>query len=339
MTEWRSARLFFCASCLCAGVAAAQEKGDIFPPPSDQIESLVSPAQQVKESIEKGRPAAFGQISEAGEPETFRTATEHHEHGKGFISRDNSDADFQSFEAFEGRAGRIPDTFDLRPSLTPIEDQGKCGDCWAFSLTALMRDGLALDGNDPGRLSQEWLADNSKEATGCNGGGFQSAKDLVRYGQPAWDECPYTAGTTGTITARCPLDLAPAARISGWHMLGKRGQNPTVRDIEAYMAMSGKPVVIAIAAGGGKWEDYAGGVYNGCKAARGTDHMMNIVGWDNEGARFDEKGNLPPGKGIWILRNSWGTSWGEDGYMRTKMTDRKGSRCNEVAREAAYFDF
>ena len=67
--------------------------------------------------------------------------------------------------------------------------------------------------------------------------------------------------------------------------------------------------------------------------------MINIVGWDNEGASFDANGNLPPGKGVWILRNSWGTSWGDGGFMRTKMTDAKGVRCNAVAKEAAYFDF
>jgi C1A family cysteine protease len=121
-------------------------------------------------------------------------------------------------------------------------------------------------------------------------------------------------------------------------MLGDATNGPTQQEIESYMVNSGKPISIAIGAGAGDWQGYSSGIYNGCTMGE-LDHMINIVGWDNEGAQFDAKGNLPPGKGVWILRNSWGTSWGEGGYMRTRMTDAQGQRCNNVAGQAAYFDF
>jgi C1A family cysteine protease len=266
---------------------------------------------------------------------TYQVSVGHRVHSKGFHQHAGGPArDYQKFGGKGLTSTNLPDTLDLRPSLTQIEDQGQCGGCWAFSLTATNRDGHAIGGNDPGRLSQEWLIDNSKEADGCNGGDFDSAADLVSPGgSPLYSACPYSSGS-----GKCAADLTPAASITGWHMLGDATNGPSVQDIEAQIASSGKPVSIAIAAAAGDWEDYSSGIYNGCTAGD-LDHMINIVGWDNQGAKFDSSGNLPAGKGVWILRNSWGTSWGESGYMRTQMTDATGARCNNVAAQAAYFDF
>jgi C1A family cysteine protease len=253
-------------------------------------------------------------------------------HMMGFVKKDLPASYWLPLKAAETP---LPDKFDLRKNLTQIEDQGNCGSCWAFSLTATHRDGHALGDGDPGRLSQEWLVDNSKEADGCNGGYFDSAVELITpKGQPLYSACPYKTGS-----GQCAAALPPAASIKGWHMLGDKDKGPTQREIETYMASSGKPISIGVDAESGDWMSYNGGVYNGCIATGNLDHMINIVGWDNEGQQFDASGNLPPGKGVWILRNSWSASWGEDGYMRTKMTDASGQRCNKVAEQAAYFDF
>ncbi len=251
-------------------------------------------------------------------------------HAKGFVKKNLPNA---AWKSFKNAKTDIPDRLDLRPQLTQVENQGWCGSCWAFSLTSTHRDGHAVMGKDPGRLSQEWLVEHSTYAAGCQGGYFDSAEVFVEHGQPLYSACPYKSGH-----GKCSADLPVAARVKAWFMLGEKDQPPTVRDIEAYMTLSGKPVSIAVAAAQGSWESYSGGVYTACKYGQ-LDHMINIVGWDNEGAQFDDNGNLPPGKGIWILRNSWGAGWGENGYMRSKMTDASGQRCNGVAEEGAFLEY
>jgi len=305
-----------------AGYAAAADRGVTFDQRGD-LGAFVSASQENAVS-----PA----VSAPEFPEfTFTEAKTPVAYAKGFIRKDLPAAFWKSFKNVKVV---IPNALDLRPGLTQIENQGSCGSCWAFSLTSTHRDGHALGGKDPGRLSQEWMVDNSTYAAGCQGGYFDSANDIVTpRGQPLYTACPYKNGNGG-----CAADLPQAAHINGWFMLGDKATGPAVKDIEAYMTSTGKPISMAVAAGVGRWQSYSGGVYNACKYGQ-LDHMINIVGWDNEGAAFDKDGNLPPGKGIWILRNSWGTSWGEKGYMRTKMTDAAGKRCNGVAEEAAAYDF
>lgn len=226
----------------------------------------------------------------------------------------------------------IPNTLDLRPMLSPIEDQGDCGSCWSFSLTATLRDSLIADGKDPGRLSQQYLVSCAKDSYGCDGGDFSSAKYFVNpKGAPDWNQMPYSA-TNG----KC-IKTLPKGSIGKWGMFEGNNGAPSQKQMIEYMVAYKKPLSVTVAAGAGLWEGYKSGIYNACVSGR-VDHMINLIGFDCEGSCvFDKKGALPKGKGYWILRNSWGTGWGERGFIRMKMTDTKGNRCNSVAEEACYF--
>ena len=225
----------------------------------------------------------------------------------------------------------VPDTFDLRPKLSMIENQGNCGSCWCFSLTAYLRDVWVLAGKDPGRLSQQYCVDCAP-GYGCNGGYFDGADAFKKpKGSPSWNSYPYVAKTQ-----RCKSST-PTASIRDWHMVG--GNNvPTSLEIEQAVLAYG-PLSITVAAGAGPWEGYdGGGVYNACTRGS-TDHMINIVGWNNRGCKHRADGSLDPAcKATWIVRNSWGIDWGENGYMETLQTDSSGRKCNNVAEEASFFE-
>lgn len=281
------------------------------------------------QAFSKPYPSENFRLRALNERWTFKYSR-HERHGKGLKKKFILQSERKSFL---DSSVSIPDKLDLREGLSPIQDQGECGSCWAHSLTATLEDGQLSMGKKIPSLSPQYLVDCASNADGCEGGYFDAALYLVRpKGSPSRKSYPYKAQD-----GKC-LNSPAIASIATYHLLGSSSRGPSTRDIEAYMSRYKRPVSITVAAGAGPWQNYDSGVYNGC-SFEGTDHMINIVGWDNEGQKFDRDGNLPHGKGVWILRNSWGVSWGEDGWMRTKMTDPKGRKCNNVAEEAAYFDY
>ena len=77
---------------------------------------------------------------------------------------------------------------------------------------------------------------------------------------------PLRRGRERLVASPCSATLpgAPNGKIKAWHMLGDEKNGPSVHEIEAQIASSGKPISIAIAAGAGDWQGYNGGIYNGC---------------------------------------------------------------------------
>lgn len=212
----------------------------------------------------------------------------------------------------------LPSHFDWRDQVPgafePARNQGSCGSCWAFATTGTVETAYAIF--YPGKkidLAEQQILDCS--GAGSCGGGYYDALDYARStGVPDEAQNPYTARDT-----RCKSSAQPVAKIASWQYVGDG--EPTTEEIKAAIYQYG-PVSVTV---NGSFSSYSGGVYNRCNYS-GTNHMVMLVGWDDK-------------EQYWIMRNSWGTSWGEAGYMRIKWEGSPGRKCNRVGETAAYVVF
>jgi len=199
-----------------------------------------------------------------------------------------------------------------RNVLSPVQDQGQCGSCWAFSATATLESQAAISGGTrPKKLAEQWLVDCDKQCgtyrsesgcdAGCEGGLQPNAwvYTTANGGQPAETDYPYT-GADGT----CMTGLTGITTPKSWEFAPS--DEPS---IATYVAANG-PVSIAVDAS--NWSFYTGGIMSGSSVCPTSsdpwstlDHGVNIVGYGTDS-----------GTDFWIIRNSWNADWGEQGYCR-----------------------
>jgi len=213
----------------------------------------------------------------------------------------------------------IPDTVDWRthdpPVVTKVRDQHKpvyCGSCWAFSATGNLEGQWALAGNPLVSLSEQSIIDCSKGCcdhdgdhvcnNGCKGGWqFVAWDDMIKYGGlPSFDDYPYTA-RDGTCRMS---NMKPVAKIANFTCITKEdsdGANP--KDMATWCANNG-PMSIAMDVS--SMMSYKSGIWNPSRCSNtNLGHALLIVGYGTEN-----------GTPYWIIKNSWGTDWGEAGYLR-----------------------
>jgi C1A family cysteine protease len=271
-------------------------------------------------------------------------------HAKGLVRTKESKKFLKSAprKSFSNIEAAIPGQYNLKGHVGPVEDQGQCGSCWDFSLTETLRGTLMAQGNDPGRLSFNYLLNCATMMQGCDGGDFQAADLFVApKGAPAY-------GSDGDyIQANGKCEQAPAvASAKSYKLLGSDGganpgsPTPSFKDIAYVVGVLHQPVSVDVAADD-NWEKYSWGIYNSCSSEDpgSINHMVVIEGYDCEDSldasgncKFDQNGNLPKGTGIWIVKNSWGSGWGWDGYIHMRATDAFGKPCNAIATDALYYD-
>lgn len=199
---------------------------------------------------------------------------------------------------------RLPEYFDWRDIegesyITPVTDQGQCGSCWAFGAIACMESRLAIDGFIPFPtldLSEQFLVSCSPGS--CNGYGLSGTCDFLHFtGAPSESCMPYRADDTIPCNNSCPHWEMEALKIQDYAWI------PEDRDAIKTKVMDG-PVYIAFTV----YEDfqsYTGGVYEHTWGEVEAGHAVALVGWDDS-------------LQCWILKNSWGPTWGENGYFRMK---------------------
>jgi len=182
-------------------------------------------------------------------------------------------------------------------AVTPIKNQQQCGSCWAFSTTGSTEGAVAIATGKLISLSEQQLVDCSGSFgnQGCEGGLMDQAFEYIISNKGITTEAnyPYTA-MDGTCNATAAA--AVAATISGYTDVTSGSESALIS------AVAIGPVSVAIEADQACFQFYSSGILNDPSCGTNLDHGVLAVGYDQSG-------------GFWIVKNSWGTSWGMNGYV------------------------
>jgi len=216
---------------------------------------------------------------------------------------------------------QIPTNWDWRSkgAVTGVKNQGQCGSCWSFSATGSMEGAWFLKRGAIVSLSEQNLVDCSTAQgnEGCNGGLMDQAFQYVisnkgidteasyPYTATGPNQCQYNSGTIG-------------ATISSFTDVSSGSESALLS------AVYSTPVSVAIDASQQSFQFYSGGVYNepACSSSQ-LDHGVLAVGF----------GVYQGSTAYWLVKNSWGTSWGMNGYIM--MTRNSNNQCG-IATAASY---
>jgi len=205
------------------------------------------------------------------------------------------------------QADKSIDWRDTEGVVGPIKNQASCGSCWAFSASQAMEAAYFLKYGETVLISESQAVDCDWFSHGCNGGLQENAfihwmrtgpilEEHYKY-EPRDRTCQEKAGDEGTIPADLP-ELPIAYRVD-------------VGDDLLYEALEIAPVAISIRAENDDFRKYTGGIIDGDGCGTYIDHAVLLVGYNAE-------------QDYWIVKNSWGANWGEDGYVRIKRRGGKG---------------
>jgi len=229
---------------------------------------------------------------------------------------------------------------------TPVKNQGQCGSCWAFSAAEEVESEWAMNGNTIWEFSPQQIASCTSSCNGCGGGDTPQAYEYIMgtLGLGSSWYAPYVQSMyKSCLGKRCTnacsnynmTDLSTYASLTGPYAVVSgyqygtapctglcKGNNQNVTELAANVAVMG-PASICVDAS--SWNDYTGGVLTqaacGGYAAKDLDHCVQLVGYNANAA-------VP----YWLVRNSWATNWGINGYIHLEYP---ANTCG-VANEATY---
>ena len=192
--------------------------------------------------------------------------------------------------------------------LSAVKNQGRCGSCWAFSSTSALETFMRINGYYITRLSEQELVDCSKDNFGCEGGFMHLAFDYIRKsnGLVSHDKYPYYAKDQ-----ECSIDKhikAAGSQLSEYQFTIPKSM------LDMKLNVIQTPIAIALDADNIFFRFYKSGVIDVPANYSSTmNHAVLLVGFD-----YDEDGMY------WIIQNSWGKDWGENGFCRIRARPGKG---------------
>jgi C1A family cysteine protease len=195
-------------------------------------------------------------------------------------------------------ASEAPDAVDwtTEGKVTPVKNQGQCGSCWAFSAVEALESRWAIhEGKPPVAMSEQELVDcDTASDAGCNGGLPENAFEFLETHDMCTEASYAYAGKGG----QCHIDgcdvAVPKGSVTGV------GKVPADDDAAMAAAVAEGPVSVGIEADQFAFQMYSSGILKG-NCGTNLDHGVVVVGY---------------GTDYFKVRNSWGSSWGENGYIR-----------------------
>ena len=202
-----------------------------------------------------------------------------------------------------------PESFDWRDSsvVTPVKNQGSCGSCYAFTSIANLEAKVLVDGGASFDFSENNAKECNYSGSSCGGGNFYEVANLLSQKGTVLEACdPYVASDVA-----CNSSCAYIKTLLSWNIICS-DNIPSTAVLQDYIQNNGPVYTTMYAGNGDAWDTEFSG-YNGSytlyyAGTEATNHAVLIVGWDNTLVHAG-------GTGGWIVKNSWGTGWGDNGYF------------------------
>ncbi|KAL7393554.1 hypothetical protein ABVT39_012765 [Epinephelus coioides] len=215
--------------------------------------------------------------------------------------------------AFTGASGAdVPDAVDWREKgyVTSVKKQGSCGSCWAFSAAGALEGQLAKTTGKLVDLSPQNLVDCSGKYGnhGCNGGYIHRAFQYVIDNQGIDSDSSYPY--TGIQSQQCHYNPAYRAANCSKYSFLPEGNEGTLKEGVATIG----PISVGIDATRPRFAFFRSGVYDDPSCTQNVNHAVLVVGY----------GTLD-GADYWLVKNSWGVNFGDQGYIR--MARNKNNQC------------
>ncbi|KAL3533792.1 hypothetical protein ACH5RR_007313 [Cinchona calisaya] len=219
-----------------------------------------------------------------------------------------------------GNITSIPSSMDWRHkgAVTKVKDQNieKCGSCWAFSAVAAVEGIHQIKTGELIPLAEQELVDCDRRNIGCDGGRMDYAFEFIgkNKGLATESNYPYKA-----ITGTCNKSVTHDAKISGYEVVPANTESALLK------AVAHQPISVAIDGSSLGFQFYKSGVFTGhCNTF--LDHGVAVVGY----------GTSKDGIKYWLVKNSYGIKWGENGYIRMQRNIKAKKGLCGIAMDASY---
>jgi cathepsin L len=253
---------------------------------------------------------------------------EHNASGKSWIAGHNQFSDW-SFAEYKAMLGYVHEENDspvavfnneaaasvnwvTDGAVTPVKDQGQCGSCWAFSSTGALEGAHYVASKELLSFSEQQLVDCAGLKygnLGCNGGMQNRAFNYYKsYKAELETVYKYTSGTTKKAGS-CEFKESSTTAVDVSAYTNVKADSPT----DMKQALTQQPLAVSIEADKRVFQTYKSGIMDSTECGTTLDHAVLAVGYGTEN-----------GQEYWLVKNSWNTTWGDQGYIKLAIVDGAG---------------